>query len=298
MYSNDVRKIACRLYHNIFSFRKVALIIGSSHSSVHRWLNVVYIKRKQQDKKLNNTKILDTITLYIKTHPFCSVKDVNDILSKSHGVLVSNELVRLAIKKYCNFTRKRARYFSEPKNEQEKLNEFLEKRQNFVNENRIFVSIDETSFGRNFNPAIGYAIKGKRLNIKRPTPSVITRSVLTAISRNEKIIYNEKIGSFNTDTFCKFLNCLPYPKRTVFLLDNVKFHHSKKAKQLACEKGWELLYTPPYSPVFNPIEGVFSIVKRNYYKFMNIKDAFACVTNFHINSFFNHSFSSVCKFEN
>ena len=58
------------------------------------------------------------------------------------------------------FHSKKARYFSSPKNEIEKLSTFIEKRKNFVNEKRLFVSIDETSFGRNFNPYVGYAFKG------------------------------------------------------------------------------------------------------------------------------------------
>lgn len=297
MYSNDVRKIAMRLYKTIASFRKVALIIGSSHSSIHRWLNNSVKSRKIQTAVLNRPKILDSIILYIKTHPFCSVRDVNKVLSQTYNTSVSDELVRITIKKLCNFTKKRARYFSQPKNQQEKLNNFLDKRARFVNENRKFVSIDETSFGRNFSPAIGYAIKGLRLSVKRPAARITTRSVLTVVSQNEPVIYKEKIGSFNTDSFCEFLNDLKFPERTVFLLDNVRFHHSRKVKELAELKCWDLLYTPPYSPVFNPIEGVFSIVKRNYYKFMDITQAFKSVTNTHINSFFNHSMRSTTKFE-
>ena len=34
MYSADVRRIAQRLYSNYLSLRKVAVIIGSSHSSI------------------------------------------------------------------------------------------------------------------------------------------------------------------------------------------------------------------------------------------------------------------------
>jgi transposase len=119
MYSNDVRKIAIRLYKTISSFRKVALIIGSSHSSIYRWLNNSDKPRKIQTMKLNSSKILDSITLYIKTHPFCSVGDVNKVLSQTYNTSVSDELVRLTIKKLCNFTKKRARYFSQPKDEKE-----------------------------------------------------------------------------------------------------------------------------------------------------------------------------------
>ena len=46
-----------------------------------------------------------------------------------------------------------------------------------------------------------------------------------------------------------------------------------------------LLYVPPYSPWFNPVEGVFSIVKRNYYSTRDIQQSFQCVKDIHIRSF-------------
>ena len=46
---------------------------------------------------------------------------------------------------------------------------------------------------------------------------------------------------------------------TVVLIDNVAFHHSKIVKQYARDRNIHLLYVPPYSPWFNPVEGVFSI---------------------------------------
>jgi transposase len=52
-----------------------------------------------------------------------------------------------------------------------------------------------------------------------------------------------------------------------------------------------LLFTPPYSPWFNPIEGVFSIVKRHYYKHGNINAAFACVEARHTAAFFRQALS-------
>ena len=43
---------------------------------------------------------------------------------------------------------------------------------------------------------------------------------------------------------------------------------------------------PPSSPWFNPVEEVFSVVKRHYYKNGNIADAFGIVTSDHCNAFF------------
>jgi transposase len=76
-------------------------------------------------------------------------------------------------------------------------------------------------------------------------------------------------------------------------LDNVAFHHSKVAKDAAERKGFILLFVPPYSPWFNPIEGVFSIVKREFYKHGDISRSFDAVKTTHCQSFFKKSFETI-----
>lgn len=47
--------------------------------------------------------------------------------------------------------------------------------------------------------------------------------------------------------------------RGTIVLDNVRFHHSQKVTQMFPEGGpFELLFLPPYTPDFNPIENMFS----------------------------------------
>jgi transposase len=247
-------------------------------------------------KKLDKPEILNAIELFIKTHPFAIVKDVQKLIVKEFNISPSYELCRLLLKK-LNFSRKRARYFSVSKNAEQKLNEFLTKREQFVNQNRLFVSIDETSFGRNYLPASGYSKRGKRLNIKRPFCSVKTSSVVSAVCIGQKLQFFKKFGSFNTDSFLDFLCGLDYPENTVILMDNVSFHHSKKVIEFLEFRNWDVLFTPPYSPIFNPIEGVFSIVKRHYQKFLHIENAFKSVTDNHIRGFFRGSFKATNQLE-
>lgn len=90
---------------------------------------------------------------------------------------------------------------------------------------------------------------------------------------------------------------LDYPENTVILMDNVSFHHSKRVIEFLEFKNWDVLFTPPYSPVFNPIEGVFSIVKRYYQKFLHIENAFKSVTENHIKAFFDGSFKATKQLE-
>ena len=59
-----------------------------------------------------------------------------------------------------------------------------------------------------------------------------------------------------------------FPKmltHSVILMDNASFHKGKKTRELIENAGCKLLYLPPYSPDFNPIENVWAVIK-SYYK--------------------------------
>lgn len=47
----------------------------------------------------------------------------------------------------------------------------------------------------------------------------------------------------------------------IIVVDNLGAHKSERARELIEERGCELLYLPPYSPDFNPIEEAFSKIK-------------------------------------
>jgi transposase len=47
----------------------------------------------------------------------------------------------------------------------------------------------------------------------------------------------------------------------VVVMDNLTAHKGERVKELIEERGWELIYLPPYSPDFNPIEEAFAKIK-------------------------------------
>lgn len=51
------------------------------------------------------------------------------------------------------------------------------------------------------------------------------------------------------------------------ILDNASFHKGKKTRELIEAVGCKLLYLPPYSPDFNPIEKQWAALKRKYRTF-------------------------------
>jgi transposase len=264
------------------------LILQVSHSSIARWLKNVERKKYTVSKIAKSTLIIEAIKNAVSNDPFITILKLKDVVKTIFSFSVSRELIRTAIKK-SGLSRKKARFFSKPKNLESKVQVFVEQRDKFISENRLFVSLDETSFGRHGKATMGYSPKGEQLRIVRTNARRTTISSLVVASSSEIIKRQDVVGSFNTILFTQYLESLSLPKGSVILLDNVSFHHSKVIKELALKKGYELLYTPPYSPWYNPIEGIFSIIKRFYYKNGNIDDAFASVTSEHCQAFFRYS---------
>jgi transposase len=58
-------------------------------------------------------------------------------------------------------------------------------------------------------------------------------------------------------------------KNSVIVMDNASIHHSERIRQLCTDAGVTLVYLPPYSPDYNPIEEFFSELKafvRKYWR--------------------------------
>ena len=68
----------------------------------------------------------------------------------------------------------------------------------------------------------------------------------------------------NCDIFLKFLKSLNLPATSILLMHNIAFHKRANVRDFLESKEWEVLSTPPYSPWFNPIEDIFSVVKHTY----------------------------------
>jgi transposase len=48
----------------------------------------------------------------------------------------------------------------------------------------------------------------------------------------------------------------------IVVMDNLGAHKPRRVRELIEERGCELLYLPPYSPDYNPIEEAFSKIKN------------------------------------
>jgi transposase len=71
-------------------------------------------------------------------------------------------------------------------------------------------------------------------------------------------------GATNREVFEAYVERVLLPKLRpgqVVVMDNLTAHKGERVRELIEERGCELLYLPPYSPDFNPIEEAFSKIK-------------------------------------
>jgi transposase len=289
MYPLDRRRLALHIYPMLNSLRKTAALVMVSHSTVARWAR--YPERKQYIR-VQPTKsriVAESIRAAVVANPLESLRTLKGRIAEATGETVSHELIRTVIRR-LGFTHKKVRFHNRPDHVPKLTSDFVAARDALWKQGRCFVSIDETSFGRNGRPVMGYAPRGTPLYmVRKGSPYTQNTSAVACVSDAGLVHVEMKKGSYKTDTFCQFLGSLLLPLDTVILLDNVKFHHSASVRTLAAEKGWTLLYVPPYSPWFNPIEGCFSVVKRAFRRGVDAFDAFRTLTPGHCASFFRRA---------
>lgn len=130
--------------------------------------------------------------------------------------------------------------------------------------------LDECGFSLNLHRFYGWVLGGGRCVEEVPFCKGRNRSVVGAYSlpspENPTGLWAlwQKIGAWNGFLFEAFLEeaVLPrVPKGSVLVLDNARIHHGKGLVEMVEKAGCWLLYLPPYSPDYNPIELVWSWLK-------------------------------------
>ena len=106
--------------------------------------------------------------------------------------------------------------------------------------------------------------KGKRVVCKSPQCHWKTLSTIAALTVNGMLGHATFEGSTDMDMFLEFVRTglLPNLRRgQIVVMDNLSVHTSPAVATLIESVGAKVIYLPPYSPDFNPIEMAISKIK-------------------------------------
>jgi len=127
------------------------------------------------------------------------------------------------------------------------------------------IFIDESGANLRMFNAYARAAGGDRIKMAVPFDRGPQFSMIGAISitKVEAALYGA--WSTNGEIFHTFIekSLLPQLKsKNIVIMDNVKFHLQEKIKSTIESSGAQVVFLPPYSPDFNPIEPMWSKVKN------------------------------------
>jgi transposase len=129
---------------------------------------------------------------------------------------------------------------------------------------RQLVFVDE--MGANISLSAGYAWapKGQRAHCSVPRNRGANTTLLSSMSSEGMGPSLAVVGSTTAQVFEAYVEQILVPTLKagqVVVMDNLTAHKGERVKELIEGRGCELLYLPPYSPDFNPIEEAFSKIK-------------------------------------
>ncbi|MGI9048838.1 MAG: IS630 family transposase [Rubrobacteraceae bacterium] len=127
-----------------------------------------------------------------------------------------------------------------------------------------FVFVDECSTNISLSPIHARAPRGERACGKAPRNWGENISLVCAIGTEGVKPSMSVEGAVDGKAFESYIEHFLAPelgRGQIVIMDNLSVHKSKGVERLIEEAGAKLLFLPPYSPDFNPIEQAFSKVK-------------------------------------
>jgi transposase len=127
------------------------------------------------------------------------------------------------------------------------------------------VFVDEMGSNTSLHELYAYAPKGERAYCSVARNRGKNTTLLSSMSLSGMGPSMVVEGGANGAVFEGYLREMLVPalgKGDVVVMDNLSVHKSERLREMIEGAGAEILYLPPYSPEFNPIEEAFSKIKN------------------------------------
>jgi transposase len=126
------------------------------------------------------------------------------------------------------------------------------------------VFVDEMGTNTALSPTYGWSKKGRRAHCSVPRNRGKNTTVLSSMTLEGMGPSLSVEGATTSAVFEAYVEQILAPtlcSGQVVVMDNLSAHKGERVRELIEGQGCELLYLPPYSPDFNPIEEAFSKIK-------------------------------------
>lgn len=274
--SKDLRDrvVQWRIQNN-WSYRKLADMAGCSIGTIANILmyhRVYGTSTNPYRKRTGRPRLLDHddcayIDTLLNRDPTIYLDEIQDKLVEDRDTDVSIASIQRAIER-LDFTRKVVS--KEAKERNNLLRAIWEGGMAQYDDPDLFLFLDESAVNNLTTQRLaGWSQRGIPCVRRATFLRGAHYSILPALSINgiealdifEGAVNREKFVGFLREQIAPILN--PYPgKRSVVVMDNCAIHHEEEIRHLIEDEcGARLIYLPPYSPDFNPIEEAFSAIK-------------------------------------
>lgn len=261
-----------------YKAHEIANVAGCSSRSIHRIRSNIrdFSSTKAPPNRAGRTRsvtpvMLEALCEHLLEKPELYQEEMVLFLLDEFGVHVTTSSIGRALKS-TGWTKKVIRRIAKGRNAD--LRDFyMNNTSNYRSYQLVFV--DESGCDKR----IGFRRTGwSPLGV---TPIQVARfqrekryQILPAYTQDGIMLARVFQGSTDAAVFEEFLEQLlplcgrwPEPK-SVLVMDNASFHHTERIEQMCHDVGVKLVYLPPYSPDFNPIEEFFAelkaFIKRNW----------------------------------
>jgi transposase len=126
------------------------------------------------------------------------------------------------------------------------------------------VFVDEMGTNTSLYPLYAWSKRGERARITVPRNRGPNTTLLASMKDEGMGPCMAVVGSITREVFEAYVERVLAPSLRsgqIVVMDNLTAHKGDRVSELIEERGRELLYLPPYSPDFNPIEKAFAKIK-------------------------------------
>ena len=140
--------------------------------------------------------------------------------------------------------------------------------QRAIPDHERFFFLDESGFGAFIHRRLyGYALRNMPAIVKEPFYNCGNMSMLSTIGLDGVVLQHYVRGAFDAELFLGYMRelVMEMPAHSYLVMDNCRIHHTHidMLRALFALKNIAILFLPPYSPDFNPIEKFFGGVEAD-----------------------------------